>query len=143
MSASEASPLRPQVIEGDGYSHKDVILDANRVWWQRSETVGLWRCFDAAGLFSAGGNQIPQPWTLVARANEVVDLKRARDAQIAVVEENGELSDAHRRIAGYERATAEEFMTAGWSTPPTGDHHHAAAISKTVLARTDPFRGGE
>jgi hypothetical protein len=135
---SEVISLRPAAVEGDGYGHRDVVIDRDGVWSQRTERPNWWRGFD--GLLAHADN-LPQPWTLVARAGETTDLKRARDAQIAVVEENGELRDAHRRIAGYERATAEEFMTAGWSTPPTGDHHHAAAISTAVLARTDPLRG--
>lgn len=136
---SEVISLRPAAAEGDGYGHRDVILDADAVWWQRHVTPGWW--VDFGGVL-ARDHIVPRPWTLVARANEVVDLKRARDAQIAVVEENDQLRGAHRRIAGYERATAEEFTTAGWSKQPEGDHEHAAAISAAVLIRTDPLRGG-
>jgi len=136
---SEVTSLR--AATGDGFDHRDVILDANGVWYQRSAYARVWYRFGVDDFFHA--DNIPQPWTLVARAGEVVSLKTAPDAQIAVVEENGELREAHRRIANHEKATAEEFAAAGWKRQPAGEHQPAAVISATVLIRTDPVRGGE
>jgi hypothetical protein len=79
-------------------------------------------------------DQIPQPWTLVARANEVMDLKRARDAQIVLAEECGVIREAADAAVKHNIDNAKECSCAGCD---------AIRGLRDALARTDPLRGGE
>jgi len=126
---ADVTPLRA-VPNSDGYRHRDVILDADGVWWQRTTAPEFWLGF---GGVAAHADLIPQPWTLVAHANEVASLKTARDARFALVEENLVIREAADVVVKHNIDNTKECSCAGCDA--IRDLHDA-------LLRTDPLRGG-
>ncbi len=134
---SNVTVLRATPVS-DGYSHRDVVADADGVFAQRAPTPGQWLRFGERYETPAG--EIPQPWTLVCRAGEVTDLVRARQFAVDVEGQNAAL-------VGLVEATRQylsKALAAGLLGEDVGEIlADAASDIDRTLADLEATRGGE
>ncbi len=128
---TDVTVLRPATPATDGYSHRDVVLDADGVWWQRAPLPDQWLGFGER--YETHAVQLPRPLTLVAKAREVTSLA---GALLALCDQNDQLLAFARWLVSLD-------------DPDRLDDRRTVTLdqivdrARAVLAATDPLRGGE
>lgn len=141
---TEATPLRREtttLLDADGYGEGDVIVDGSGTWRTRDALPGHWNAFGA--IYPSYRTDIPQPWTLVARAGETISLARARHAFMAIEAENAQLREALAGDGPDLWGRVELLRDALKDARPYVLGDAAVGRVDAMLAATDPARGGQ
>lgn len=129
--------LRPAALVADDFGHHDVIADGDGVWWQHETCPSRWYGFGSDDETPA--DRIPQPWTLICRADEVTDLVHARQWAIDLEGRNEELL----RLASGACKSLSNLGTVSAEKPVVEAALTAVRALRADLERLDPLRGGE
>lgn len=129
--------LLPATTTADGYDPDDVVVDGDGIWRRRAPLPGWWLTF--GGRAETHIDDLTQPLTLVCRAGEVTDLARARQAQMALMEENAELE----RLASGACKTISHLGTISSEGSVVETALSAVRGLRADLERLDAVRGGE